>query len=134
MSTWCVLIKANHILEKFYPDLKKGLGSILCRNFHLHPISCQKSSLGYVTLQHLTLQKHLNQENCCHCLLMTGKRSQWKWKQILLIFDCMMNAVPCHNKWSSCLWKMKVSYKWPSLVEVLKTQWKWKKEMCKIYP
>ena len=28
---------------------------------YIHPISCQKSSLCYVALQHLTLQKHWNQ-------------------------------------------------------------------------
>ena len=42
----------------------------------LHPISYQKFSLGYVTLQHLTLQKHRNQPNCRHFSLMTRKYSQ----------------------------------------------------------
>ena len=61
LPAWHVLIKANDALQKFYPDLKKHSGYILRRDFHLHPISCQESSLGYVTLKHLTLQKHWNQ-------------------------------------------------------------------------
>ena len=107
--------KSNHVLQKFYPDFKKCLGYILRRDFHLHPISCQKSSLGYVTLLHLILQKHPNQLNCRHFPLMTGKCSQWKWKPIFLTAWW----IQCHNKWSICLWKKKVSYKRLSWVEVL---------------
>ena len=94
----CTNKKSNHVLWKFYPDFKKWSECVLCRDFHLHLITCQKSSLGYVTLQYVTLQKHWNQWNCRHFPLMTGKCSQQKWKLILLIFDCMLNSF--HNKWS----------------------------------
>ena len=86
VKTWYFVItnlvrtnrKLNHILQKFYPDFKKHSGYIVRRDFYLHPISCQKSILGYVTLLHLALQKHQNQLNCCHFPLMTGKCSQQK--------------------------------------------------------
>ena len=46
-------------MQKSYPDFEKCSGYILCRDFHLHQISCQKSSLGYVTPLHIALQKTL---------------------------------------------------------------------------
>ena len=67
-------------------------GYILRRDFHLHPISCQRSSLCYAILLHLTFQKHRNHSNCCNFSLMTGKLSQRKWKPILPIFDSVMNS------------------------------------------
>ena len=81
----CTNKKSNTFCGNF-TDFKKCSGYILHKDFHLHPISCQKSSLAYVTLLHLRLQKHFP--------LMTGKCSQQKWTPILVIFVSVMNSVP----------------------------------------
>ena len=39
----------------------RSVQGIFYAGISTHPISCQKSSLSYVALQHLTLQKHWNQ-------------------------------------------------------------------------
>ena len=38
--------KSNHILRKFYPGFGKGCGYVLCKDFHLHPISCGNMQSG----------------------------------------------------------------------------------------
>ena len=85
-------------------DFKKRPRYILCMDFNLHPISCQKSSLAYVNLLHLRLQKHFS--------LMTGKCSP-----ILATFVSVMNSVP---QWVIQLYLENESYKRLSWFEVLR--------------
>ena len=46
-------------------NVKKRSGYVLRRDFHLYPIRCQKSSLAYVTLLRLKLEKHRSQSYFC---------------------------------------------------------------------
>ena len=64
----CTNKKSNMFCGNFTLTLRNVQGIWL--NVHLHPISCQKSSLACETLLHLRLQKHFP--------LMTGKCLQQK--------------------------------------------------------